>query len=228
MYPDYLVHFNGNHSSKNGRFTNGDGDNDGIVDDHHNYSRNKGDLSDVHKQQAKAITSDKRVQRMAGKAVVGAGKAVANIAFKRTKLGKAINEAGFKDVTREFSKAIGGDKLGKSTGLKDLNTDLQNKVYDKIGSKAAKVANKAIDQDFKLTDSQARKAKTGLIVGGAVAGTAATSFAASSGARMVKPYAERAVSSIINSASERKSNSGKMFANDYKRASAAKIIGGDW
>jgi hypothetical protein len=40
----YLIHFNGNHSRKNGQFINGDGDNDGIVDDHHNYSRNKKDI----------------------------------------------------------------------------------------------------------------------------------------------------------------------------------------
>lgn len=40
----YLIHFNGNHSRRNGQFINGDGDNDGIIDDHHNYSRNKKDL----------------------------------------------------------------------------------------------------------------------------------------------------------------------------------------
>lgn len=36
----YLIHFNRNHD-KNGRFTSGDGDNDGILDDHHNYAKNK-------------------------------------------------------------------------------------------------------------------------------------------------------------------------------------------
>lgn len=33
---EYLAHFNKNHSSKNGQFTSGDGDGDGIVNDH-NY-----------------------------------------------------------------------------------------------------------------------------------------------------------------------------------------------
>ena len=43
---DYLVHFNKNHSKANGQFISGDGDDDGIIDDHHNYSRNKkGDTS---------------------------------------------------------------------------------------------------------------------------------------------------------------------------------------
>lgn len=32
----YLVHFNKNHSSKDGKFTYGDGDGDGIIDDHRN------------------------------------------------------------------------------------------------------------------------------------------------------------------------------------------------
>ena len=40
-YPSYLIHYNKNHSSKNGRFVSGDGDGDGISDDHHNYARNK-------------------------------------------------------------------------------------------------------------------------------------------------------------------------------------------
>ena len=35
----YLVHFNQNHDRKNGRFTYGDGDGDGIVDDHANQKK---------------------------------------------------------------------------------------------------------------------------------------------------------------------------------------------
>lgn len=37
----YLIHFNKNHSPKNGQFISGDGDADGVRDDHHNYSKNK-------------------------------------------------------------------------------------------------------------------------------------------------------------------------------------------
>lgn len=36
---NYLVHYNKNHSKTNGQFTSGDGDGDGIVDDHHNQSK---------------------------------------------------------------------------------------------------------------------------------------------------------------------------------------------
>lgn len=38
---EYLVHFNKNHSSKNGQFTSGDGDGDGIADDHRNQKEKK-------------------------------------------------------------------------------------------------------------------------------------------------------------------------------------------
>lgn len=37
----YLVHYNKNHSKTNGQFISGDGDSDGVVDDHHNYKKNK-------------------------------------------------------------------------------------------------------------------------------------------------------------------------------------------
>lgn len=42
-HSNYLVHFNKNHSPKNGQFTNGDGDGDGILNDHKNqdvYKKN--------------------------------------------------------------------------------------------------------------------------------------------------------------------------------------------
>ena len=37
----YLIHFNKNHSGKDGRFTRGDGDGDGIANDHANKKKNK-------------------------------------------------------------------------------------------------------------------------------------------------------------------------------------------
>lgn len=38
---DSLTHYNKNHSKTNGQFTSGDGDGDGIVDDHHNQNSRK-------------------------------------------------------------------------------------------------------------------------------------------------------------------------------------------
>lgn len=47
-YPTYLVHFNKNHDSKNGQFTFGDGDGDGLLGDHY---------SEKEKKQIRSITS---------------------------------------------------------------------------------------------------------------------------------------------------------------------------
>lgn len=41
-YPDYLIHYNKNHSAKNGQFTSGDGDGDGISNDHAHRSKKDG------------------------------------------------------------------------------------------------------------------------------------------------------------------------------------------
>ena len=38
-YPNYLIHYNKNHSSKNGQFVSGDGDGDGITNDHSQRSK---------------------------------------------------------------------------------------------------------------------------------------------------------------------------------------------
>lgn len=41
QYPDYLVHYNKNHSKVNGQFVSGDGDGDGVVNDHAQRSEGK-------------------------------------------------------------------------------------------------------------------------------------------------------------------------------------------
>ena len=46
-YPSYLIHFNKNHSKKNGQFISGDGDGDGIPNDH--AARKKEDITTVKK-----------------------------------------------------------------------------------------------------------------------------------------------------------------------------------
>ena len=45
MYPDYLIHYNKNHSKANGQFTSGDGDGDGISNDHANQKKKDGGYS---------------------------------------------------------------------------------------------------------------------------------------------------------------------------------------
>lgn len=69
MYPDYLVHFNKNHSSKTGQFTYGDGDSDGQIDERHRYTK-----GDVKAKVAKATATVK----VAAKTVKTAAKELAD------------------------------------------------------------------------------------------------------------------------------------------------------
>ena len=55
-YPTYLIHFNKNHDPKNGQFAEGDGDSDGIVNDHLNQRQ----LKKIRKAAAKAERKDER------------------------------------------------------------------------------------------------------------------------------------------------------------------------
>lgn len=81
----YLAHFNGNHSRHNGQFINGDGDNDGIIDDHHNYSRNKQDLSSAPKQSQSYV--DPRDVKAMGDVTLKLG----GFVLSKTRTGKKIN-----------------------------------------------------------------------------------------------------------------------------------------
>ena len=58
-YPTYLIHFNKNHSSKNGQFISGDGDGDGIVDDHNNqkYLKNRWAIKNGYQNKDGTLTS---------------------------------------------------------------------------------------------------------------------------------------------------------------------------
>ena len=59
-YPDYLIHFNKNHSPKNGQFVSGDGDGDGQIDDRHNGKKN---LARRYMDWSKGyIENDKRIR----------------------------------------------------------------------------------------------------------------------------------------------------------------------
>ncbi len=65
-YPDYLIHFNKNHSKSNGQFVSGDGDGDGVVNDHANQ-----------KKEHKPLSKKARVAIGVSAAVIGTGAMVA-------------------------------------------------------------------------------------------------------------------------------------------------------
>lgn len=121
----YLIHFNGNHSRRNGQFINGDGDNDGIVDDHHNYSRNKRDLvpqkSYVHpadvKDTAETIGS---IVRTGGLLYLNFSKTGRFIKGEASSL---LNSGGFLQAGRQAAREV---------GTYDLINRYKNIAYIKI------------------------------------------------------------------------------------------------
>ena len=108
-YPSYLIHFNKNHSSSTGQFISGDGDGDGIVNDHKNQTNAK--------ESAEKVKSLGKKQISAGAATAAAGAAtifVSHIVEKSFDSG-ALNVAA-KVGKYAIGPAVLGTGLGTMTG----------------------------------------------------------------------------------------------------------------
>lgn len=143
-YPTYLIHFNKNHSSKTGQFTFGDGDGDGINDDHHNYSKNKGDLSSAPQSN---ITGS-QVKTVA-KLLAIPGKWIAGKLFAKTQAGQFVNNV--KSLVNYGNKNLGWKNFTKDSNWKNYKSeqkakirDATDKVTDPLYEKAANFINKYI------------------------------------------------------------------------------------
>ena len=79
-YSNYLIHYNQNHSKANGQFTFGDGDGDGIRDDHHHYSKNKGDLRGASNKKPMTREQKKKIALGVTGGILAAGATAAGIA----------------------------------------------------------------------------------------------------------------------------------------------------
>lgn len=99
--PSYLVHFNKLHSSRNGRFINGDGDGDGIIDDHHNQVT------------AESLRSTVKIGKFGAKTI-----------FSFTKLGKTLNP-----IKKEWDRVINWDEIMKGSNWKNYKAELEAKAY---------------------------------------------------------------------------------------------------
>lgn len=141
MYPNYLIHFNKNHSSRNGQFTNGDGDGDGIIDDHHNYSRNKVDgkyrlsvnpyKSGKNIGQAIAYRREQplevKVHPKTLKMLVGLGKGLAGMAFSKTKYGQMLND--YRMVINYGKQTVQWDKIMEGSNWENYKQRKSNEMY---------------------------------------------------------------------------------------------------
>ena len=94
QYPDYLVHYNKNHSKSNGQFVSGDGDGDGVTNDHAN--------------QKKQLTPEEKKRRAKRNAWIAVGAAAAGTAVAAAAL--IITKNHSKKMADQAEKA----RLGKS------------------------------------------------------------------------------------------------------------------
>ena len=148
----YLIHFNKNHSSKDGRFVSGDGDGDGIANDHKyrkdrwaikkGYQNKNGSLTDKGKQvlksrrqyesSAKSMTSEmnklKKVNKQIRNVANDHESYVEDVIEEAKKYGvntKALESALKNYKSSSYEQASAGATL--CNRMKDVNVDYLNK-----------------------------------------------------------------------------------------------------
>ena len=80
-YPSYLIHFNKNHSKANGQFVSGDGDGDGIANDHAHRSKTNSAEGRMEKGRKKMKTGAGLIWGSLGAAAVSGASAILGDAF---------------------------------------------------------------------------------------------------------------------------------------------------
>lgn len=163
-YPTYLIHFNKLHSKKNGRFISGDGDGDGIANDH-------ADRKKEHKsspgENLKYVSPNNPFHKgywmdvnTGKKAGFGAQLKGAPAEFKGKEFGKSMLNLGIlttvntaAQVGKEYIKATSGKKsfFGKKKEPAEFNGKEFGKTMLKLGiitttTVAAKVGQQFIQQ----------------------------------------------------------------------------------
>lgn len=104
MYPDYLIHYNKNHSKANGQFVSGDGDGDGIANDHAHRSESGRAEGTIKK---KSMSKGARIGLGIGLGVIG----TAAVAAGAIGLGKTIADA---NRTKKIKESTAAAMKGKS------------------------------------------------------------------------------------------------------------------
>lgn len=123
MYSSYLIHFNKNHSSSTGQFISGDGDGDGVVNDHKNQTNTK--------ESAEKVKSLGKKQISAGAATAAAGAATIFVSH----IVEKSFDSGELNVAAQVGKyAIGPAVLGTGLGTMTggiINTAAGNSALKK-------------------------------------------------------------------------------------------------
>ena len=141
-YPSYLIHYNKNHSKANGQFVSGDGDGDGISNDHKNqvkpnkYQNADGSLTEKgHKKFDKLISLKKQYDEQTKRTVEAA-----NEQYKYLKKNKFLSKdpGAYKTDTQ---LAYATDEKFKQIVDKTLNeSNKQKEVYDLFARERSKIA----------------------------------------------------------------------------------------
>lgn len=116
-YPSYLIHYNKLHSKKNGQFISGDGDSDGVADEHHRYSKNGVKVNKkLYKQVEKSRSYEEATERLStNKNIINVSKnkniREAFAKLKTTKPNSSLEEPNWMDdkatveaATKQFKK----------------------------------------------------------------------------------------------------------------------------
>lgn len=116
---DYLIHYNKNHSKANGQFVSGDGDGDGIVNDHAN-GRKKAPLLAIGKREQKYYNdSDISYKKKSNAAdIIGGAAAMAVSALETAFFVSAIREgdklaASLLGTAIGVTGSVGASRLGR-------------------------------------------------------------------------------------------------------------------
>lgn len=128
-YPNYLIHYNKNHSKKNGQFISGDGDGDGTADEHHRYSEKGISV----KSQTKSGTYKEDYWNKNSK----------DLRYEQTST--TIEKKGG-DGKKVDSLITGEQKYGKMTYVRG-DYDKADELFDTVGAKAASIYQETKDID---------------------------------------------------------------------------------
>lgn len=137
-YPNYLIHFNKNHSKANGQFVSGDGDGDGIVNDHAHRSKTHNADNRMEKGKKKMKTGAGLIWGSLGAAVASGASAIigdaldseiaygASIVTGLAAVGLSTVGAGIYDSGRRAVKNVASEELLGAVISGDAHTAKKN------------------------------------------------------------------------------------------------------
>ena len=155
-YPTYLVHFNKNHSPKNGRFTSGDGDGDGISNDHMNQL--KKNVIEIGKQHG---VSDKEINKV-----------IKGYQYTISRVGSSKTKQAYYDYVMNANNGASDKKIKKDLlnynkealkDIKELNKIGDTKLANQINANRMYIISTSGPEGYDFANSYFQKAVSNLV-----------------------------------------------------------------